>query len=366
MAVLRIVLRGLGWLGGVGLVGAFGLGYAAPFLPPMQFWWVGPLAVGLPALSAMVAVLSLIVGGWAAYRRRWGRLVGAGMLLVLLAVRFGPRLGAWVPAVATGEELSVMTFNVPNRSADAATSGLVSVVRRADPHVLALQELPVRGGRSPRLAPGLRRLVGETAFGLPDRVASMRFQQPVAGRIALDSLTVHPLPPDGGSEARSRFTRTFFRWRGRPAVLYNLHLHTVGEEKPWRVMWRHGWDWAAWLRSVRIYREGALRRAQQARLIRRMIAQESRPVIVAGDFNSTRHQWAYRHIAQGLTDAVRWRVRGWAATFPAARPLVGIDHVLVSPAWRVVSARIPSLDEAAATSDHRPVVTHIGWRAPAP
>jgi endonuclease/exonuclease/phosphatase family metal-dependent hydrolase len=330
----------------------------------MHFWWVGPLAVGLPYLSGVVAALCLIGGGWAAARRHWARLVGAAVLLVLIAVRFGPRLHAWTPAVATGEELSVMTFNVPNRSTDAATSGLVEVVRRADPHVLALQELPVRGGEAPRLPNGLRRLVSETTFGLPRAVAPTRSQQPVVGQVALDSLTVHFLPPDGASNARTRFTRTYFRWRGRPAVLYNLHLHTVGESKPWRMVQRYGGDWQAWRRSLRVYREGALRRAQQARRIRRMIAQEPHPVIVAGDFNSTRHQWVYQHIAQGLTDVVRGRVRGGTATFPAARPLVGIDHVLVGPAWRVAGAQVPSLGEAAAASDHRPVVAQIGWKRP--
>jgi endonuclease/exonuclease/phosphatase family metal-dependent hydrolase len=84
-------------------------------------------------------------------------------------------------------------------------------------------------------------------------------------------------------------------------------------------------------------------------------------VLVVGDFNSTPHQWAYWHLAQGLQNAAARRVRGWAATFPAQRPIVQIDHVLASPAWQVTAARIPA-NGAVGISDHRPVVAYLTWK----
>jgi len=173
-------------------------------------------------------------------------------------------------------------------------------------------------------------------------------------------MSVHPLPPDGESSARSRYTRTRFTWKGHAAVLYNLHLHTIGSVRPWSMIpeWPSLDRWEAFLTS---YREGALRRAQQARLIRRQIAREPHPVIVVGDFNSTPHQWAYRHIAQGLQSAATQRIAGWTATFPAQRPLVRIDHVLAGPAWQITDARVPPPTRPP-ISDHRAVVAQLRWR----
>ena len=79
-------------------------------------------------------------------------------------------------------------------------------------------------------------------------------------------------------------------------------------------------------------------------------------MLVAGDFNSTPHQWAYRHIAQGL------RAGGGGATFPAWRPLVQIDHVLAGPAWCIEATTVLRPRAGRLISDHRPVVAQLRWR----
>ena len=365
MIRLRRILRALGWGAATLLVGAFLVGYAAPYLSPARFWWTDLFAVGLPVLGVGVAplALGLCVGG--GVRRRWGRVAVGGGLLVLLLVRFGPRLGAWGPAPAA-EGLRVMTFNVPPSQSDGPP--LLALVRREAPDVLALQEARVRTGRRPgadarRLSGALQGLLApSTGYRLPSGLpVATVVQQPVFGQGRLDSMSVHPLPPDGETSARSQYTRTQFVWRGRTAVLYNVHLHSVGKVRPWTLLteaWTSVGRWRAFLRT---YRNGSLRRAQQARLLRRRIEREAAPVLVVGDFNSTPHQWAYRHVAQGLQSAVRRRVRGWGGTYPAGRPLVQIDHVLASPAWQITAARIPA-DGAAAVSDHRPVVARLRWK----
>jgi endonuclease/exonuclease/phosphatase family metal-dependent hydrolase len=293
----------------------------------------------------------------------------AALLLGLLAVRFGPRLAAWrAPDDEAG--LRVMTFNVPQTfvGRPAADVPLQAFVRREAPGILAFQESQVRTGEasSPvqlvRRSPPLRRLLSPpTAYDVPRVLPpNTHIHQPVIGRIPLDSVRVHPLPPADGEGPQPQYTRITFSWRGRTAVLYNLHLHTIGEVRPWSVIpdWPSLERWRAFLRS---YRQGTLRRARQARLIHRQIEQERRPVIVVGDFNSTPHQWAYRHIAQGLQNAATRRLSGWAATFPAQRPLVRIDHILVGPAWRVVDAWVPAPTRPA-ISDHRAVVAELRWR----
>jgi endonuclease/exonuclease/phosphatase family metal-dependent hydrolase len=368
VTVFRRILRTLGWGAGGLLVVAFLVGYAAPYLSPTRFWWTDLVAVFLPPLGVGVGLVGLGLFAQGAYRRTWGRVVVSVVLLALLGVRFGPRLAAWAPPRSTAADLRVMTFNVPSAFAAQAPAAATTLATRTAPDILAFQESRMRTGATaspPTLvhaSPSIRSLLADSiGYRVPQALPpNTKIQQPVIGRFPIDSLSVHPLPPAGDTDARSQYTRIQFSWQGDTAVLYNVHLHTVGSIRPWSVVpeWPSLARWRAFLRT---YREGALRRAQQARLIRRRLAREPHPVIVVGDFNSTPHQWAYRHIAQGLQSAATRRIRGWTATFPAQQPLVRIDHVLAGPAWRITAAQVPApLDPP--ISDHRPVVAQLRWK----
>lgn len=370
MTALRYILRGFGWAVAGLLIGAFLIGYAAPYLPPARFWWTDLFAVLLPPLGLAVGLLSLGLLGQGVYRHKWGRIVVAGALLLLVAVRFAPRITVGGASAASAETLRLMTFNVPMSLArqEASARALGRFIQREAPDVLALQESWMATGTAPwpnregRSWPPRRLLEDSLGYAPPQALPpGTTVCQPVLGRIPLDSITVHPLPPDGQSDRCARYTRTQFTWQHRSAVLYNVHLHTIGAVRPWD--WREGWRsldrWQAFLRA---YREGALRRARQARLIRRRIERESHPVLVVGDFNSTPHQWAYRHIARGLQSVGNQGRWGQEATFPARRPIVRIDHILAGPAWEVVEARVPSLKGDTTVSDHRPVAVRLRWR----
>ncbi|MCS3753346.1 endonuclease/exonuclease/phosphatase family protein [Salinibacter ruber] len=359
---LQRVLQGLAWSGAGLLVAAFLMGYAAPYLPPARFWWTDLFAVLLPALAGAVGLLGIGLVGQGAYSGRWGRLGIGGALLLLVALRFG--------TVPTGEAsgrdadaLRVMTFNLSPafaRGPDRERT-LAELVQREAPAVLSVQETWMKtrsasDGGGLFVSWPLRVLLEDSVgYALPRaRPPETTIYRPVLGQVRLDSMRVHPLPPSGGSDPRSRYTRTFFTWQGRPAVLYNVHLHTVGP-RPWDLPGTAA-SLARWRTFLRTYRAGALHRADQARRIHRHIEQETRPVLVTGDFNSTPHQWAYRHLLQGLQAA------GGGATFPAGWPLVQIDHVLVGPEWRVGSATVPGLEATDFVSDHRPVVARVRWR----
>ncbi len=371
MAVFRRILWTLGWGTAGLLIVAFLLGYAAPYLSPARFWWTDLFAVALLPLSLVTGGISLGLCVQGVYRRRWGRVVVSVGLLVLIAVRFSPRLAAWGASDLSPGTVQVMSLNVPPTfGRQSPHTPLTDLVREKGPDILAFQESRIKTAQAssqPTLTQvsfPIRPVLGDSFGYTPPRVLppDTEIQQPVFGRLALDSTSVHPLPPRGATDARSRYTRTLFSWQGRAAALYNVHLHTVGPVRPWETI-SEGWgSLARWRTFLRAYRKGALRRAQQARLLRRQIAREPLPVIVVGDFNSTPHQWAYRHIAQGLQNAVTRRVRGWAATFPAQRPLVRIDHILASPAWEIVAAQVSASTDNAPISDHRPVHAHLRWK----
>lgn len=359
---LRRVLRFLAWSGAGLLVSAFLLGYAAPHLPPVHFWWTDLFAVLLPFLGVAVGLLGVGIVGQGAYRRTWGRVTVGTVLLLLVTVRFGA-IPTGSPSGDDADALRLMTFNLSPAFARGSDRGrtLAELVNRESPTVVTFQETWLETGSSSRAPltvaswPLQVLLQDSVGYTLPhERPPQTQIYRPVLGRLRLDSISVHPLPPSGDTNPRSRYTRTYFTWQGRPVVLYNVHLHTVGT-RPWDLLDRSQ-SLGRWRAFLRTYREGALHRAEQARRIRRHIEQETRPVLVVGDFNSTPHQWAYQHIAQGL------RAAGGTATFPARWPLVQIDHVLVGPEWRIDSATVPAPEVDGFISDHRPVVVQIRWR----
>ena len=92
-----------------------------------------------------------------------------------------------------------------------------------------------------------------------------------------------------------------------------------------------------------------------------VLAAQTGPVLVAGDFNTTRDQAGFRAIeALGYGDAADQAGSGFAPTFPENRelwPLVAIDHVLERDtglvALRTQTVIIPQ-------SDHRALVVEYG------
>jgi len=140
-------------------------------------------------------------------------------------------------------------------------------------------------------------------------------------------------------------------------VHYNLHLHTQGRKKPWKNDDPRLLDPRFWRPYLRMARDGYLRRAWQAERIRENVERETVPVIIAGDFNETVHNWSFRHIAGGFQDTWATSGRGWGGTFHTRLPLVRIDFVLAGPEWEVVSALTPATSRL--VSDHRPVIARL-------
>lgn len=371
MTAVGRILRVLGWSVAGALIAAFLVGYAAPYLPPARYWWTDLFAVLLPPLAATVGVLSAGLLVNATRGRRWAQGSLAAGLLVLILVRFGPRLVGDLGGSSHGPTMRLMTFNVPPtpQSAPAASSPLVTILDVTAPDVVAFQESWMVADDTPRArlldtSTSLNWLLADSADFLPPTVLPprTRIYQPVFGRTRLDSLRLYRSTNGGDEGSGLLYTRTRFRWAGRPAILYNIHLHTVGSIRPWRIVRSDWWSIEPWLRFVESYRTAALRRAAQARAIRKRIDREAHPVIVVGDFNSTPHQWVYRHLADGMADALQEGTWGPTPTFPAHRPLVQIDHVLAGPAWRVTAARVHEVHGPDPVSDHRPVTVALQWR----
>jgi endonuclease/exonuclease/phosphatase (EEP) superfamily protein YafD len=120
---------------------------------------------------------------------------------------------------------------------------------------------------------------------------------------------------------------------------------------------------ATWAPYLRQYRGVYAQRGDEADQIADAIAEETLPVVVAGDFNSTADNWSYHRLrtAGGVsrTDATQAvGGRAWGRTYHAERPFVRIDFVLADPALEVTAATTSPVR----FSDHRPVRVGLRWR----
>lgn len=359
LPVIRRVLRA-SLLAADGLVLLlFGLGYAARYVSPTLTWWPQLIAIALPYLSLALVVLTVVV----AFARRWGLLAVHVVALVLALARFASFGGGAAPAE---DDLTLLTLNTSrgghNARAEDLGRAITALVREVGPDLVAFQEAYIEyhpDGQEVRpelLLAALIDSLGYHTVGPRPAPGATYTPQPVLGRVELieQTQTILQTAPEAPT---ARVVRTHFRWQGREAVHYNLHLRSFGPEKPWDEGRRASFSPRTWLRFLPQYREAFRQRAVEIRQIRTMIEAETLPLIVSGDFNSTPHNWGFHGLAAGLQDAFKTAGEGWGATYHRDLPLARIDHVLVSPEWEVVEAHTAE----APFSDHLPLVVRLRW-----
>jgi endonuclease/exonuclease/phosphatase (EEP) superfamily protein YafD len=346
------------------VLGLTALGYAAVHVDPRAFWWGELVAVALPTLAVLLLVLTAVPA--AAKRWRWVAVHVA--VLAVLALRLVPFERAAHFEDRAADDLVVMTMNVPRYgpSAEQLAADVVGLLAAERPALVGLQETVVQRRNQPPHRPEIASYVSPAVDTLGYLLAippEWQTHQPLLIRSdAPGNLTVVEQEQTwlaSGAEDRgaSKYVRTRFRWQGREAVHYNLHLRYFGQEKPWEEdvrLFRPG----TWLPFVRRYREAYRLRAAEVEHIAREIRAETLPVIISGDFNATANNWGYHQLAEGRVDAFRSAGSGWGGTYRADFPVVRIDHVLVDPAWEVVAAHVPAVE----FSDHRPLVVRLRWR----
>jgi endonuclease/exonuclease/phosphatase family metal-dependent hydrolase len=362
------------------LIGVVAAGLAAAVLPPGPFWWAQLAAVGLPYAAGALALATAIP----VVARRWPWVLVHVALVGLAAWRAVPgetRAASALGAPAPGS-LVLTTFNLPTYgpSADALADSAVAFVRRTSPDVLLLQDAwawrPAEGSateQSVQVEAVDGRLPYRLALppNLPTSTPNGTTSTPVLVRTGtgVEVVEQENVPLGGGDEAVSLAIRTQLRWRGREFVVYNVHLRSFGEDKPWNDPSVRPDAPRSWVPYLRQYRRVYAERGEETERLARRIEAETLPVVVAGDFNSTADNWNVRRLKTAGRPAGSPRVdafravggRTWGRTYHARRPLVRIDFVLVDPALDVVGADVADV----AFSDHRPVRTHLRWAAAA-
>lgn len=348
------------WIAGEGLILAMALGgLVARYVPPHRCWWLQLLAVGLPLLLVPLGIATLF-----ALRASW---TGFAVVNIVAMLWIGSRLvhiDLGAPA-ETSPVLTVISYNAGGfRESPAALDELHTEFERVQPDLVAWQEVAVRRLKRPPGAVAAPRNLQSTAAMLEHRVPQLEIGPIGRGRngpvstsleAVAESVVLQPKP--GATGYSGSITRTQLVWQGRAFSLYNVHLHSFNE-RPRPASWT---DWlrpSIWQDALAAMEEAFLAQEREAVLLREALDEERLPYLICGDLNNTSSNWAYAHIADGLTDAFAAAGSGVGATYHPQRALVRIDYVLASPAWEVTRAQVLSVR----ASDHLPVLAGLRWR----
>jgi endonuclease/exonuclease/phosphatase (EEP) superfamily protein YafD len=283
-------------------------------------------AISIAPLLLLVAWPLLAV---AALRRRWVLFVVALALVVCDVVWEGPVLSPIdrAPAAAAGvAPWRLFDANVAQDNFDLTE--MAHEIRVDHPEVVSLEEF------TPGAYASLKRTGILSAFPWQDiQDRSGPGGMALLSRVPLSDL--HTWDTAGQVEIQGWVHPT-----GQPAVRLDVvHVFApVGFDQP--TLWRH-----------------------QLALVRSHLEAEPRPLVVAGDFNSTADLGPFQQILHlGLSDAAVLAGKGWEMTWPRNQawviPYLRIDHVLLSPTLTVTGYWLGD----GKGSDHHPVIVDIAPR----
>lgn len=244
----------------------------------------------------------------------------------------------------------VMTYNVHScRGSDGvvAPKRIADVIRHWAPDVVALQEV-VRSDRADR--DQLALLAAET--GMEAHFTKTRPEGDDAFGIATlvrHSFEVHaeaPLPTLRGEPRAAHWLRVDTGGETMDIVNTHLSIHLVERIRQLQAL-------------LRAQKVGNHDRAGLASPSTFSLLPLPPGLVLCGDFNAGFISAEYRFLCVHLQNAQR-AVRRWPRpTFPALYPVLGLDHVWLGAAWKVVAAQVSATKLERRASDHLPLVVDI-------
>lgn len=232
----------------------------------------------------------------------------------------------------------VMTYNVHScvgTDGKLQPERIAEVIARANPDVVALQELDVHQSRSLR--------VHQPEWLAEQLGMSVHFSAARAcgdGYYGNAFLSRHPFSVlSEAGLSRRRGEERAVQWlqlaiAGKNLSVMNTHLSIHYRERLLQIQQLLNAEWLAQVES-------------------------DLPLVVCGDLNSTRFSPVYRRLRQDLRDAQCASGRRALATWPSRLPLLRIDHVFASSSLEVLRCEVPRDALSALASDHLPLVVEF-------
>lgn len=238
------------------------------------------------------------------------------------------------PAAST-HPLRVLTWNI--QGCAAGLEAVVQELQKHNPDVICLQEVEV--GTSHTNGSDQAKLISAK---LHMRQASAGSQFATGGEQRMAILSREPLEQIEALDAatgRVYGVTAVTRHHGNPARIVCVHLTCTFKPDPKHI-----------LRTTRA-------RTKEAADLDSRLSKWTGPIILAGDFNAVVGGREHALIAKTMT-----RVPTTQPTYPAAGPVLAIDHVYHSAELRTVRFEVFNTK----ASDHRPVLVELDTLEPQP
>ena len=311
-------------------------------------WWVTTALLYLPrygfALPLPVVVLALLAFG----PRRWllGLPVALWLLLFpLMGLETG--LGRGSAGAGEGPRFTLLSYNVETAQ---RPEEVAAVIKEAAADVVLIQEYN----------PDIEELLANTFRGFHRHTAG---QFSIASRFPIGDVYLPPKLPVEGSEPRSaRFVR--YRVDTPLGPVHLINVHPVSPRNGFEEARGNGLLYEL-LRGrigssegVAVVKANSHLRRLQAEAFAAEAARSPHPVIIAGDTNMPGLSYILATTLGRFQDGFEAAGRGLGYTYPADRPWMRIDRILVDERLRF--RRFETLGGAA--SDHWAVYAVIGLR----
>ncbi|MAT90482.1 MAG: endonuclease [Flavobacteriaceae bacterium] len=314
------------------------LASCAQYVPPKQFATVSLLSL---AVSPLVLINIAFFGYWLLRKRRQAWLSFLILSATFFLSRTALRLSDPEHSDPSQASLSILSYNVRlfNAYEENATENpkevIAAILKTYDPDVVLLQEF-YRDHQ-----------VSFSAY--PFRYIHFK-EKNILGHAIFSK---YPLHNSGAFNFPNTYNNSLYAdvVKGTDTIrLYNLHLQSMGV-----------------LPSVDYIQEG-----NKERMVRRMTANfakqqdqveqilahaetSSYPVIMAGDFNNTRHSYIYRQVAERYADAFKMKGSGLGTTFSFDSYPLRIDYIFTSKEFEVIN--FENVTET--FSDHNPIYSQL-------
>lgn len=305
-------------------------------------WWLALLnAFAIYTFAPLLVLLPL-----ALLAGRWRMLIRLGLLAVLAVIWFGPFFQANNVESTGAPTIIIATFNLEQDRGGFLNNldPFNAWLDENEVDILVLQETP-EGLIDADGATSLLETYPEHYIQTIDEAGGLR--RAIFSRYPLDDIVTG-----------DRYLRAVIDFNGTNITLYNVHFEWPFRNDP-RFNFNTG---SPWINLLLKYDETI--RNEQIDAFLELIADETTPYIVAGDFNTSQHSIIYSSLAVAMDDSFRATSSGLGATWPSERfgalvpTVLRIDYVWYSEPLKAIGAAVgPHFG-----SDHLPYVATLELR----
>lgn len=263
------------------------------------------------------------------------------------------KLSASGDSLQADPRLRVMTYNVHGcvgMDNQLSPARIARVIARSRADVVALQELDVMRRRSGGVDQA-HAIAHELemhhhfhpAWSLAEEDVGEQYGDAILSRFPPQVIKAGALP--GGKHPREEPRGAL--WveivvAGRPIQIINTHLAVRPGPRQSQLIGLLGDDWLG----------AALRKG---------------PVVLCGDFNLGPRSRQYRQLVEKMTDTQQASDQHQPQpTWLSWQPVARIDHILITPDFKVTKVRVENHQLARISSDHLPLVAELGCHMPLP